>query len=54
MPLDGDTRAAWGSWDGSDFTFHRTDYDLERVIDAARSSGDWSDVLVHRYTYASD
>jgi predicted phosphodiesterase len=54
MPLDGDTRAAWASWDGSDFTFHRTEYDLERVIDAARSSGEWSDVLVHRYTYASD
>jgi predicted phosphodiesterase len=54
MPLDGDTRAAWASWDGRDFTFHRTDYDRERVIDAARSSGEWSDVLVHRYTYASD
>jgi len=54
MPLDGDTRAAWASWDGDDFTFHRTEYDRERVIAAARSSGEWSDVLVHRYTYASD
>ena len=54
MPLDGDTRAAWASWDGSDFTFHRTDYDRERVIAAARTHGPMADVLVHRYTHASD
>jgi predicted phosphodiesterase len=54
MPLDGDTRAAWASWDGKDFTFHRTEYDLEPVIEAARHLGGWSDTLVHRYTYASD
>src|SRR5207247_9898257 len=54
MPLDGDTRAAWASWDGSDFTFHRTDYDVERVVAAARTSGEWSEVLVRRYTTASD
>ena len=54
MPLDGDTRAAWGSWDGHDFTLHRTDYDVERIIEAARGFGDMSDVLVHRYTHASD
>jgi predicted phosphodiesterase len=54
MPLDGDTRAAWASWDGGDFAFHRTEYDLERVIAAARGTGDWSDVLVQRYTHASD
>jgi predicted phosphodiesterase len=54
MPLDGDTRAAWAMWDGSDFTFHRTEYDRERIISAARNFGNMSDVLVHRYTYASD
>ena len=54
MPLDGDTRAAWASWDGTDFTFHRTEYDLERVIEAARNIGERSEMLVHRYTYASD
>jgi predicted phosphodiesterase len=54
MPLDGDTRAAWASWDGNDFTFHRTEYDVERVVAAARTTGEWSDVLVQRYTYASD
>jgi diadenosine tetraphosphatase ApaH/serine/threonine PP2A family protein phosphatase len=54
MPLDGDTRAAWASWDGSEFTLYRTDYDVDRTIAAARETGDMSDVLVHRYTYASD
>ena len=54
MPLDGDTRAAWALWDGSDFAFQRTEYDLERLIDAARKTGGWSDVLVQRYTHASD
>ena len=54
MPLDGDTRAAWAMWSGSEFTFHRTEYDVDRVVAAARDFGDMSDVLVHRYTHASD
>ena len=54
MPLDGDTRAAWASWDGSDFTLHRTEYDVERIIAAADGFGNMSDVLVHRYRHASD
>jgi predicted phosphodiesterase len=54
MPLDGDTRAAWATWDGAGFTFHRTEYDVERVIAAADGFGDMSDVLVHRYRYAAD
>jgi predicted phosphodiesterase len=54
MPLDGDTRAAWASWDGADFTFHRTEYDVEQVVTAARSLGEWGDLMIHRYTYASD
>jgi predicted phosphodiesterase len=54
MPLDRDTRAAWASWDGADFTFHRTEYDVERTIAAARTLGEWGDQMVHRYTYASD
>ena len=54
MPLDGDTRAAWAMWDGGDFAFHRTEYDVERIIAAADGFGDMSDVLVHRYRYASD
>ena len=54
MPLDGDTRAAWAMWDGKDFTLHRTEYDLDRIIAAADGFGGMSDVLVHRYRYASD
>jgi predicted phosphodiesterase len=54
MPLDGDTRAAWASWDGSDFTLHRTEYDVERIIAAAAGFGNMSDVLVHRYRHAAD
>ena len=54
MPLDGDTRAAWASWDGSDFAFHRTEYDVERAIAAARELGEWGERMIHRYTHASD
>jgi predicted phosphodiesterase len=54
MPLDGDTRAAWAMWDGKDFTFHRTEYDIDRIVAAARDFGDMSEVLVHRYTHAAD
>jgi diadenosine tetraphosphatase ApaH/serine/threonine PP2A family protein phosphatase len=54
MPLDGDTRAAWASWDGADFTFHRTEYDIERSVAAARPLGEWGAMMIHRYTHASD
>ena len=30
MPLDGDVRAAWATWDG-DFEFRRTEYDVARA-----------------------
>ena len=39
MPLDGDRRAAWATWDG-DFAFRRTEYDWERAADAYRRMGD--------------
>jgi predicted phosphodiesterase len=54
MPLDGDTRAAWASWDGSDFTLHRTEYDIERTVAAASVLGEWGERMIHRYTHASD
>lgn len=54
MPLDRDTRAAWASWDGSDFAFHRTEYDLDRAIAAARGMGEWGERIAQRYTKASD
>jgi predicted phosphodiesterase len=31
MPLDGDRRPGWATRDG-DFTFHRTEYDVERAV----------------------
>jgi predicted phosphodiesterase len=54
MPLDGDTRAAWASWDGSDFTFHRTEYDVERAVDGAQDMGELGQMMIKRYTTASD
>jgi diadenosine tetraphosphatase ApaH/serine/threonine PP2A family protein phosphatase len=36
MPLDGDRRAAWATWDG-DFEFRRTEYDYERAGAAFRA-----------------
>ena len=38
MPLDGDVRSAWATWDG-DFTFRRTEYDVERAAAAYRALG---------------
>jgi diadenosine tetraphosphatase ApaH/serine/threonine PP2A family protein phosphatase len=38
MPLDGDVRAAWATWDG-DFEFRRTPYDVEKAAAAYRSLG---------------
>jgi predicted phosphodiesterase len=38
MPLDGDARGAWATWDG-DFEFRRTEYDVERAATAYRSMG---------------
>jgi predicted phosphodiesterase len=54
MPLDGDTRAAWAAWDGSDFTFHRTEYDIEKAVDAAKGLGELGQLMIKRYTTASD
>ena len=54
MPIDGDNRAAWASWDG-DFTLHRVAYDVERAVAAARSiPGEFGELMAHRYLYASD
>jgi predicted phosphodiesterase len=54
MPLDGDTRAAWAVWDGSDFDLRRTEYDVERAIDAAKGMGSLAQRMVNRYRNASD
>ncbi len=39
MPLDGDRRAAWATWEG-DFTFRRVEYDIERAAAGYRAMGD--------------
>jgi predicted phosphodiesterase len=54
MPLDGDPRAAWSTWDG-DFDFHRTEYDNERVAEAYRSlNGRLGEVFGNRLLRGSD
>ena len=39
MPLDGDPRAAWATWD-DDFEFRRVEYDVERAAAAWRALGE--------------
>jgi predicted phosphodiesterase len=52
MPLDGDVRAAWATWDG-DFTFRRTEYDVGRALAKLRDyEGDWVSVLAERIEFA--
>jgi diadenosine tetraphosphatase ApaH/serine/threonine PP2A family protein phosphatase len=54
MPLDGDVRAAWAIWDG-DFTFRRTEYDVERAAAAYRSlGGDFGEFAARRIERGSD
>ena len=38
MPLDGDPRAAWATWDGN-FTFRRVEYDTQKAANAFRAMG---------------
>jgi diadenosine tetraphosphatase ApaH/serine/threonine PP2A family protein phosphatase len=40
MPLDGDVRAAWATWEG-EFEFRRTEYDVARAAAGYRSMGGW-------------
>jgi len=54
MPLDGDRRAAWATWDG-DFTFRRTEYDAEAAAAAYRSmGGDFGEFAARRLERGSD
>jgi predicted phosphodiesterase len=54
MPLDGDVRAAWATWDG-DFTLRRTGYDVERAVAAYRSmGGDFGEFAAQRILKGSD
>jgi diadenosine tetraphosphatase ApaH/serine/threonine PP2A family protein phosphatase len=54
MPLDGDSRAAWATFDG-DFTFRRTEYDTQKAADAYRAmGGDFGDMAGARIERGSD
>jgi predicted phosphodiesterase len=54
MPLDGDRRAAWATRN-SDFTFRRTEYDVERAAAAYRAmGGDFGEFAAARIEKGSD
>jgi predicted phosphodiesterase len=54
MPLDGDVRAAWATWDG-DFEFRRTEYDVARAAAGYRSmGGDFGEFASRRIERGSD
>ena len=58
MPLDGDPRAAWATWD-DDFEFRRVEYDLERAAAAWRAlgalgPGGFGDLAAERIIKGSD
>jgi predicted phosphodiesterase len=54
MPLDGDVRVAWATWDG-DFTFRRTEYDVERAAAAwERVPNEFGPVAAARIRKGSD
>lgn len=54
MPLDGDARAAWATWDG-DFEFRRTEYDVEGAAAAYRAlGGDFGELAANRILKGSD
>ena len=54
MPLDGDVRGAWATWDG-DFEFRRTEYDVARAAAGYRSmGGDFGEFAATRIERGSD
>ena len=54
MPLDGDRRAAWATWEGG-FTFRRTEYDFEAAAAAYRAmDGDFGEFAARRLEKGSD
>jgi len=54
MPLDGDVRAAWATWDG-DFTFRRTEFEVERAAAAYRAlGGEFGEMAARRIERGSD
>jgi predicted phosphodiesterase len=54
MPLDGDMRGAWTTWD-RDFEFRRTEYDVARAATGYRSmGGDFGEFAARRIERGSD
>jgi diadenosine tetraphosphatase ApaH/serine/threonine PP2A family protein phosphatase len=54
MPLDGDVRAAWATWD-DDFEFRRTDYDVAKAAAGYRSlGGEFGEFAATRIEKGSD
>jgi diadenosine tetraphosphatase ApaH/serine/threonine PP2A family protein phosphatase len=54
MPLDGDARAAWATWEG-DFEFRRTEYDVEGAAAAYRAmGGEFGELAANRILNGSD
>ena len=54
MPLDGDSRAAWATFDG-EFTLRRTEYDNQKAADAYRAmGGGFGDMAAGRIERGSD
>ena len=54
MPLDGDIRAAWATWE-DDFVFHRTEYDVERAAAAYAGMGtEFGEMAAARVLRGSD
>ncbi|HEX7255711.1 MAG TPA: metallophosphoesterase family protein [Gaiellaceae bacterium] len=54
MPLDGDPRAAWATWDG-DFEFRRTAYDHQATAEAYRAlGGELGEMFGNRILRGSD
>jgi len=54
MPLDGDARTAWATWDG-DFEFRRTEYDVEGAAAAYRAmGGEFGELAANRILNGSD
>jgi predicted phosphodiesterase len=54
MPLDGDNRAAWATWDG-DFDFRRCEYDVERAANGYRQmSPEFGEFAARRIERGSD
>jgi predicted phosphodiesterase len=54
MPLDGDPRAGWATYEHGELVFRRTAYDVEQAAAKMRKYGEWAAPVVHRIEHGSD